>query len=433
MTASTPPLSRPSPRCDRIRRLWARAAPDDAPVYAADLYSAPAIRDPFPHYAAMRALGPVVWLPNHRVYALPRYAEVRAALGDNDTFRSNHGVALNPISRVVGKESLLMTDGAAHDRHRKLMAHRLKPRALRPLRDQVEDLAERTVLAALAKGRVDGVAEMALTLPLGVVPDLVGWPQRGREHLVTWAGATFDMLGPLNKLALRSMPNTAAMLGFVHRLARRRDVLPGSMSDEVLRIIDNGDIKRSRLPSVFIDYLAPSIDTTASAIAAALWLFATNPDQWRALQADPGRTPNAVNEIVRMESPVRAFGRLAERDVEIAGTRIPSGSRVLIVFASANRDERVWTDPDRFDIGRDASGQVGFGYGMHACAGQGLARLETQAFLGALLRNVDRIELDGTPRRAVNNVIHRFEHLPLRLVAKDPGRRSSAPVRTGQR
>jgi len=298
------------------------------------------------------------------------------------------------------------------------VAHRFKPRALQPLQAKIENLAEQTVLAALAKGRVDGVADMALTLPLGVVPDLVGWPERGREHLVPWAGATFDMLGPLNKVSVRSMPKAAAMLGFVHRLARRRDVLPGSMADEVLQSVEKGDIKRLRLPAVFIDYLAPSIDTTASAIAAALSLFAHHPDQWRLLQSDPARIPNAVNEIVRLESPVRAFGRRVERDAQVAGTLIPAGSRVLIMFASANRDERIWNDPDRFDIERDASGQVGFGYGMHACAGQGLARLETQTLLRSLIGHVERIELDGTPTRALNNVIHRFEHLPLRLVPK---------------
>ena len=354
-----------------------------------------------------------MWLPKHDLYALPRYAEVRYALGDNDTFRSNQGVALNPISRFLGNNSLLMTDGAAHDSQRKVVAHRFKPRALQPLQTKIEDLAEHTMLAALGKGRVDGVADIALTLPLGVVPDLVGWPERGREHLVPWAGATFDMLGPLNKVSVRSMPKAAAMLGFVHRLARRRDVLPGSMAHEVLQSVEKGDIKRSRLPAVFIDYLAPSIDTTASAIAAALWLFAQNPDQWRLLQSDPARIPNAVNEIVRLESPVRAFGRRVERDAQVAGVLMPAGSRVLIMFASANRDERIWTDPDRFDIERDASGQVGFGYGMHACAGQGLARLETQALLRSLLSHVEHIELHGTPTRALNNVIHRFEQLPL--------------------
>ena len=190
------------------------------------------------------------------------------------------------------------------------------------------------------------------------------------------------------------------------------------MADEVVQAIDEGAMKQSQLPSVFIDYLAPSIDTTASAIAAALWLFARNPDQWQMLQRDATRIPNAVNEVVRMESAVRAFGRRAERDTEIAGTRIPAGSRVLVMFASANRDERVWSDPDRFDITRDASRQLGFGHGVHACAGQGLARMETEAMLRSLLRHVDHIELDGTPELALNNVIRRFDTLPLHLVPK---------------
>ena len=111
------------------------------------------------------------------------------------------------------------------------------------------------------------------------------------------------------------------MLAFVHRLARRRNVIPGSMAHEVVQAIEEGAMKPSQIPSVFIDYLAPSIDTTASAIAAALWLFATNPDQWQLLRHDRARIPNAVNEVVRMESAVRAFGRRAERDTEIAGTQ----------------------------------------------------------------------------------------------------------------
>jgi cytochrome P450 len=392
--------------------------PTDAPVYRADLYSKTAIRDPYPHYAAMRALGPVVWLPKQKLYALPRYAEVKAVLRDDDTFRSGGGVALNTISRTVGRRSFLMLDGSEHDRIRKLTAHRLIPRALRQLQTQIDDLAEETVRAAVANGGVDGVRDIALRLPLQVVPDLVGWPEREREHLVQWAGATFDLLGPFNSLAVRSSGNVLSMLAFVHRLARRRNVIPGSMAHEVVQAIEEGAMKQSQLPSVFIDYLAPSIDTTASAIAAALWLFARNPDQWQILRRDPARIPNAVNEVVRMESAVRAFGRRAERDTEIEGIRIPAGSRVLVMFASANRDERVWSDPDRFDITRDASRQLGFGHGVHACAGQGLARMETEAILRSLLRHVDGIELDGAPELALNNVIRRFETLPLRLLPK---------------
>jgi cytochrome P450 len=281
--SSPPPSGAASVARLRDAHIWRRAigglkTPGDVPVYRPDLYSEAAIRNPYPHYAAMRVLGPVVWLPKQKLYALPRYAEVKAVLRDDDTFRSSGGVALNTISRFVGRRSFLMLDGSEHDRVRKLSAHRLIPRALRPLQMQIDDLAEQTVRAAVANVRVDGVRDIALRLPLRVVPDLVGWPEREREHLVKWAGATFDLLGPFNSLAVRSSGNVLSMLAFVHRLARRRNVLPGSMAHEVVQAIDAGAMKQSQLPSVFIDYLAPSIDTTVSAIAAALWLFARNPD-----------------------------------------------------------------------------------------------------------------------------------------------------------
>jgi cytochrome P450 len=129
--------------------------PTDVPVYRADLYSRSAIGDLYPHYATMRALRPVVWLPKQKLYALPRYAEVKAVLRDDDTFRSGGGVALNTISRTVGRRSFLLLDGSEHDRVRKLTAHRLMPRALRPLQTQIDDLADQTVRAAVANGGVD--------------------------------------------------------------------------------------------------------------------------------------------------------------------------------------------------------------------------------------------------------------------------------------
>jgi cytochrome P450 len=229
----------------RNDHIWRRAmgrtkTPQDVPVYRADLYSKAAIRDPYPHYATMRGLGSVVWLPKQRLYAIPRYAEVKEVLRDTDTFRSGGGVALNTISRTVGRRSLLMVDGAEHDRVRKLLAHRLIPRALRPLQNQIDDLAEKTVRAAVANVRVDGVGDIALRLPLSVVPDLVGWPEGDREHLVKWAGATFDLLGPFNSLAVRSSGKVLSMLAFVHRLARRRNVIPGSMAHEVVQAIEEG-------------------------------------------------------------------------------------------------------------------------------------------------------------------------------------------------
>ncbi|WP_329955200.1 cytochrome P450 [Rhodococcoides fascians] len=403
---------------DRPRaRLGRRRTPTGLPVYTEDLYSVSAIEDPYPHYRAMRELGPVVWLEKQRMYALPRYAEVKQVLADDATYRSSGSVAMNPVARRVGNRSFLMSDDDAHVAQRKVAAHRLTPRALRPMRADVDAFADKVVRAAVADRYVDGVEDIAMKLPMTVVPDLIGWPQRGRKELVKWAGAIFDMLGPLNGVSVRSTVASLRMLYFVHSLARRRDVVPGSIAEEMIEHIDAGRLRAADLPAFLMDYLGPSIDTTVSGIAAALWLFAENPDQWELLRRDPDALlPNAINEVIRIESPLRAFARRAETDSIIGGVPVPVGSQLLVMYASANRDELVWDEPDRFDITRDASAHVGFGYGVHGCAGQGLSRMETEAILRALLRHVDRIESAGTPRIAVNNVIHRFSALPLRLV-----------------
>ncbi|MGY2148927.1 cytochrome P450 [Nocardia gipuzkoensis] len=384
------------------------------PVYQPDLYSRQAIKDPYPHYARMRELGPVVWLARQRAYALPRYAECKAALLADDTFISGEGVGLNPVANRLSRGTTLNSDGEDHSRRRALLGRRLTPKALRTMRETVERQAVAAVEAAVARGRIDGV-ELATTLPMSVVPDLIGWPQRGREHLLRWAGATFDSLGPINNQSIRTAPAGMEMVRFTRRLARDRQLLPGSAGAEILQAADEGKIAHNECPAMMIDFLAPSLDTTISAISSALYLFAAHPHQWQLLRSDPTMIANAVNEVVRYESPLRAFSRKTIRDVALAGVTIPEGARVVVMYSSANRDPLEWDSPDTFDIRRDASRQLGFGHGTHGCAGQGLARLETQAILAALLERVERIEIAGRPQWAMNNIIHRFENLPLQL------------------
>lgn len=386
-----------------------------APAYEPDLYSRAAIHDPYPHYTRLRELGPVVWLAKQRAYALPRYAECKTVLLDDETFVSGAGVALNPVANKFARGTTLNSDGEDHSRRRALLAHRLTPRALRAMRATIDQQAVAAVEAAISRRVIDGV-ELATALPMSVVPDLIGWPQHGREHLLRWAGATFDSLGPINGQSIRTAPASAEMMRFTRRIARDRDLLPGSAGEEVLRAADEGKVQHSECPALLIDYLAPSLDTTIGAISSALYLFATHPYQWQMLRADPAKIPNAVNEVVRYESPLRAFSRKAMRDTTVSGTTIPRGARVVVIYASANRDPREWKDADTFDIRRDASRQLGFGHGTHGCAGQGLARLETQAVLRALVDRVERVELAGPGEWAMNNIIHRFEHLPLRLI-----------------
>ncbi|MGW4330942.1 cytochrome P450 [Nocardia sp. NPDC004573] len=387
----------------------------DVPVYQPDLYSQAAIRDTYPHYARLRELGPVVWLAKQRVYALPRYAECKQVLRDDEAFVSGEGVGLNPITNQLSRGTTLNSDGDEHSRRRALLSHRLSPRALRSMRDTVDRQAIAVVEDAVAREDIDGV-DLATALPMSVVPDLIGWPDHGREHLLRWAGATFNALGPLNARSVQAAPSGVEMMRFARRIARDRDIKPGGAGHDVLQAADEGKLEHAECPGLMIDYLAPSLDTTIGAISASLYLFATYPDQWELLKADPGLIPNAVNEAVRLESPIRAFSRKVSRDTEVAGTALRSGSRVLVMYGSANRDPLEWDAPDTFDIRRDASHQLGFGHGTHGCAGQGLARLEAQAMLRALVDRVDRIEITGPTEWAMNNIIHRFDHLPLRLI-----------------
>lgn len=389
------------------------------PSYQPDIYSREAILDPYPHYRRLRGLGPVVWLPKHRVYALPRYAECKATLRSDGVFGSTESVALNPLSNRLSRGTTLASDGSEHDQRRKLVAHRLMPRALRSISEPdgiVAETAASVVDAALRRGTVDGVDDLATALPLAIVPDLVGWPRDQREHLIAWGGATFDVLGPLNWQAVKAVPRTLQMLRFARRVVRQRTVLEGSMAAELLAAADGGTLSHHELPALMVDYIAPSLDTTISAISNALYLLATHPEQWELLRNDRTLITGAINEVVRFESPLRAFARGVRSDTELGGTTLPSGSRVLVMYASANRDELEWDDPETFDIHRDAGRHVGFGNGAHACAGQGLARLETTAMLNALLDRVGRIEVAGEPIWAVNNIIHRHQHLPVRLI-----------------
>lgn len=385
------------------------------PSYPHDIYATAAILDPYPHYRRLRDLGPVVWLPRQKVYALPRYAECKAVLRDDEVFRSSGGVALNAFSNRASRGTTLASDGDEHDRRRKMLAHRMFPRALAAISDAVERMATDVVGEGVRCAAIDGV-EMATALPFAVIPDMVGWPADQRDHLIYWAGATFDILGPGNRRMIRGIPGALAMLRFAHRVVNDRSAIPGSMADELLAAVDDGVISRSECRALLLDYLGPALDTTISAISTALHMFAVHPEQFDLLKREPGRIPNAVNEIVRYESAVRAFGRRVAADTAIGGTHIPKGSQVLVMYASANRDEREWERPDVFDITREAGRHLGFGQGAHACAGQALARLETAAFLTALTTRVDRLKVTGAPTWALNNIIRRYDRLPMRLI-----------------
>ncbi|HEY1652942.1 MAG TPA: cytochrome P450 [Acidimicrobiales bacterium] len=386
------------------------------PTYEADLFTDEALLDPYAHYRALRNAGPVVWLSAHEVYAVARYADVRTILDDATTFCSGQGVGLNHFINEGGRGTTLMSDGDEHRRQREVIGRPLTPSRLAELRPEAQEISDRVVDDLVNRGSFDAVSDLAAVLPATWVPNLLGWPESGRTHLLDWANASFDGLGPLNERAAAAGPGLLEMTAFAHQLAQS-DLPPASMAAGVLEAAAAGDIDATRCPMVIIDYLAPSLDTTISAVGNAMWLFATHPEQWQLLRDDPSRVKHAFNEVLRVESPINCFSRVVTTDTTIDDVDIAAGARILVSFASANRDERRWDRADEFDITRESAGHVAFGFGIHACAGMGLARLEGAAILSALVDRVETIELVGAPVRKLNNLIRAFRSVPVRVTA----------------
>jgi len=386
------------------------------PSYGSDIFSDEALYNPYEHYRALRDLGPVVRLEAYDLLAVARYEDVRRVLGDPQTFCSGEGVGLNDLVNTLGKGNTLMSDGELHRVQREVIGRPLMPRALAELQPGVQALADRLVDTLVPLGTFDAVSELAQPLPVTWVPDLLGWPESARNHLLKWAADSFDALGPANDRCTAAYGGMAEMFQFARDVVAAGELVEGSLAANVVDAAERGEITHEQCPAMLTAYLAPSLDTTISAIGNAIWLFATHPDQWELLRAEPTRVKNAFNEVVRLESPLSCFSRYVATTTEISGVTIPRGSRVVVMYASANRDERRWEGADDFDITREVSSHLGFGYGVHACAGMGLARLEGNAVLSSLARKVERLEV-GTPVRKVNNLIRSFSSLPVTVHA----------------
>jgi len=183
---------------------------------------------------------------------------------------------------------------------------------------------------------------------------------------------------------------------------------PDGWAAALFTAADEGRIEPGDISGMLFDYVAPSLDTTILGTGHLLFQLGRHPDQWDLVRHEAAWVPRAVDEALRLESPVRAFTRLAVADYDVGGTTIPAGDRVLIMYAAANRDERRYPDPDRFDVTRDAKDHLGFGHGVHRCAGSYLAELEMESLLRAMATRVRRIEV-GEPAVALNNVLRGYQ------------------------
>jgi cytochrome P450 len=386
----------------------------ECPVYDVDLYADDVLRQPYQHYRALRDLGAAVWLPRHGLYAVGRFEDVRAALRNPGLFSSAEGVAANDHVNEMSRGTTLASDAPLHDRLRAIIAAPLLPRALEQIGPEIRAEARRLVEDLVGRGRFDAVTDLAQHLPLTIVSKLVGLEEHGRGSMLRWASATFNVLGAMNDRACAATADVQEMRHYLGGSAIRERLRPGSWGDRIFAAADRGEIEPERCPVLMRDYLGPSLDTTIFATANLILLFGKYPDQWDLVRQDPALIPGAINEALRLESPIRGFTRHLTDHATIGDVSVPKASRVLLLYASANRDERKWQDPERFDVRRRASDHLGFGNGAHMCAGLHLARLEMTALLEVLVEKVRHFDI-GEPVLALNNVLRGLTSLPVRV------------------
>jgi len=364
-----------------------------APEFDGDFWADDLILDPYPAYRQLRDLGPAVWLKRHNAWALTRHKELREALGNPKVYSSAHGCMMNEPMNKAFVGNILCTDDPEHGDMRRVFALPLLPGTVAKLKARMEELAAERVADLVAQDSFDAVTDLAHHLPLSVVSDLVGLPEDGRRHMLHWAAGSFDAFGPIDSQRTLTGMQVAQEAAVYTRGIDPARLTPGSWGRTLFEAALEGRISEDQARSMMMGYVAPALDTTINATSSAIWLFAQNPDQWTKLRANPDLIPSAINEVVRMESPIRAFSRYVTEDVQIGEAVLQAGSRALMIYACGNRDERAYPDPDRFDIARNPRDHLGFGYGVHTCAGMHLAKLEITVILNALIGRVSRFEI----------------------------------------
>jgi len=274
------------------------------------------------------------------------------------------------------------------------------------------------VQTLLVRDKFDAASELAPYLPLSVVRDLVGLGDYGKDHMLDWGAATFELMGDPKHRGDVAISKLKTMRAFLEDANTLDNLSENGWARCATQLGINAGMEPLRAAELMRDYIAPSLDTTISAIGFGIKLFAEHPDQWHKLRDDRDLMKNAIEEIVRLNTPIRAFTRYVVKDIEVEGCLLKKDTRVLVIFGAANRDPTKFPNPHQFDIERKTIGHVGFGQGVHACLGMNLARLEMSCLFNALADRVQRFELAGPVVAGVNSTIYSFSSVPVRCIVE---------------
>jgi cytochrome P450 len=359
--------------------------------------------DPYPAMAELRANAPVA--DAGAVWLLSRFADCRAALLDprfsSDARNAADFDPTDPLA-LAGAALMVFNDPPDHTRLRGLVQKAFTPRRVHDLRPRVAAIVDELIGARAAAGEMEVLGDVAYPLPFRVIAELLGVPPGDHDRFRGWANDMSLVLEPIQTEERRARAIAASLrLGeyLQPQFAERRTQPRDDLLTALVQAEQDGDrLSESELGANVVQLLIAGHETTQNLITNGLWALLRHPGQLARLRDDPELMPAAVEELLRYDSPVQFATRIAREDIELEGTVIPRGARILVLLGAANRDPARFAEPDTLDVERPDAGHVSFGHGPHFCLGNALARLEADVALRALTA-LPSLRLAGEPPR----------------------------------
>ncbi|NKY42507.1 cytochrome P450 [Nocardia cerradoensis] len=377
--------------------------------------------DPFEAYRTLHDTGRVHYNPKRATWILSKLDDIRTALRSTDQMTSTHGVTR---IRMAG-DVVVLTDGERHTQLRRQVQPGFTKKALESWRQISDSIAEELVTAMLREPECDVVQRLAVPMPLRLIAGILGVPDTDIENFRNWSE---------NAVKIIDFSPTPAGLAGVGRSVRavlalrryfRAQLSSGNLkgSDTILGRLLESDPETS-LTDENLFYIAMLLliagnETTTNLLGGMFDTLARHPDQYDLIRSDPTMIPMAIEEQLRISSPIQNLYRYTRADFELGAVTIPSGSRVLLSFGAANRDPAVFIDPDHYRAERNPRMHMAFGHGSHMCLGAPLARMEAQAVLQQLVNRVDRIVATEPTTWSTNSSLRGPTRLPIRLIPSD--------------
>ena len=385
-------------------------------------FDAQTLQCPFPHYAQMREEAPVLLVEGIGVHLVTRHDLVMEVLRDPQTYSSLFGGAGMPLNAearerlsAVVKDgyprvpTMLTADQPDHTRYRRLVSKAFHPKVIAELEPFVRQLTVRLIDSWIANGHIEFVKEFGVPLPVEVIAHALNVPQSRLADFKRWSDDSIAGIGTNISLDERVRAE-GGVNEFQHYFAeqinlRRTDprddiltnLLNASIEDDDPEVTDKRPLDMPEMLSIVAQLLVAGNETTTKMLTEMMRLLAENPEQWQMIKDDPSRIDRVVDETLRLSTPTQGMWRVLTKDTELGGTKLTKGSRIVIVFSSANRDERLFDDPDAFDPDRENLREnLAFGKGIHFCLGANLSRLEGRVALEELSKRIESFTLSPT-------------------------------------